>query len=66
MSSPLRRAIICKLTVTAKLFYSAKVVCAYLETTDPKVLKLAKKELQPLLKEGVLKLPEHNQPKKSG
>ena len=49
-----------------KLFYSAKVVCAYLETTDPKVLKLAKKELQPLLKEGVLKLPERYQPKKSG
>ncbi|PWA95710.1 protein kinase, ATP binding site, Serine/threonine-protein kinase Plk3 [Artemisia annua] len=46
--------------------HSAKVVCAYLETTDPKVLKLAKKELQPLLKEGVLELPENNQPKKSG
>ncbi|PWA78654.1 pumilio 24 [Artemisia annua] len=46
--------------------HSAKVACAYLETTNPKVLKLAKKELQPLLKEGVLKLPEHNQPKKSG
>ncbi|GJX90305.1 pumilio homolog 24 [Tanacetum coccineum] len=46
--------------------HSAKVVSAYLETTDPKVRKLAMKELQPLLKEGVLKLPEHNQPKKSG
>ncbi|XP_024958712.1 pumilio homolog 24 [Cynara cardunculus var. scolymus] len=44
--------------------HSAKVVCAYLETSDPMVLKLAKQELQPLLDKGVLKLPENNQPRK--
>ncbi|KAI7742993.1 hypothetical protein M8C21_032658 [Ambrosia artemisiifolia] len=46
--------------------HSAKVVSAYLETSDPKVLKLAKKELKPLLDQGLLKLPEQSQPKKEG
>nr|XP_043628259.1 pumilio homolog 24 [Erigeron canadensis] len=45
--------------------HSAKVVCAYLETSDPKVLKLTKKELKPLLDKGVLKLPEQSQTKKA-
>ncbi|MFS7892469.1 putative armadillo-like helical, CPL domain, pumilio domain-containing protein [Helianthus anomalus] len=44
--------------------HSAKVVSAYMETSDPKVLKLAKKELKPLLDQGLLKLPDKSQPKK--
>ncbi|KAK9059426.1 hypothetical protein SSX86_022046 [Deinandra increscens subsp. villosa] len=46
--------------------HSAKVVSAYLETSDPKLLKLAKKELQPLLDEGLLKLPDQSKPRKEG
>ncbi|XP_076920659.1 pumilio homolog 24-like [Bidens hawaiensis] len=46
--------------------HSAKVISAYLETSDPKVLKLAKKELQPLLDQGLLKVPDQSQPKKEG
>ncbi|KAL8263985.1 hypothetical protein R6Q59_022115 [Mikania micrantha] len=46
--------------------HSAKVVGAYLETSDPKVQKLAKKELQPLLDQGLLKLPDESQPRKEG
>ncbi|XP_023734090.1 pumilio homolog 24 [Lactuca sativa] len=45
--------------------HSAKVICAYLESSDSKVVKMAKQELQPLLDKGVLKLPEKNQPKKA-
>ncbi|XP_076902120.1 pumilio homolog 24-like [Bidens hawaiensis] len=44
--------------------HSVKVVSAYLETRDPKVLKLAKKELQPLLDQGLLKVNDQSQPKK--
>ncbi|KAI3805262.1 hypothetical protein L1987_27479 [Smallanthus sonchifolius] len=44
--------------------HSAMVVGAYLETSDPKTLKLAKKEMQPLLDQGLLKLPDNSQPRK--
>lgn len=37
---------------------SGKVIVAFLESSDPKVHKLAKKELQPLIDGGILKIPE--------
>lgn len=45
--------------------HSAKVVCAFLESSDAKVVKMAKQELQPLLDKGLLKMPENKQPKKA-
>lgn len=39
-------------------FCSSKVISAFLETSDPAVSGLAKKELQPLIDSGVLRLPE--------
>lgn len=38
--------------------HSCKVITAFLESTDSKVQKLAKKELQPLIDNGVLKNPQ--------
>ncbi|THG06909.1 hypothetical protein TEA_016631 [Camellia sinensis var. sinensis] len=38
--------------------HSSRVVCAFLESSDSVVRELAKKELQPLIDSGVLKLPE--------
>ncbi|KAH0993000.1 hypothetical protein GBA52_004483 [Prunus armeniaca] len=38
--------------------HSGKVIAAFLESSDPKVHKLAKKELQPLIDGGILKIPE--------
>ncbi|VVA24672.1 PREDICTED: pumilio [Prunus dulcis] len=38
--------------------HSGKVIVAFLESSDPKVHKLAKKELQPLIDGGILKIPE--------
>ncbi|PKI56722.1 hypothetical protein CRG98_022882 [Punica granatum] len=43
--------------------HSSKVVSAFLESSDTKVRKLAKKELQPLVDGGMLKIPETKQPK---
>ncbi|CAK7333281.1 unnamed protein product [Dovyalis caffra] len=42
--------------------YSSKVICAFLESSDAKVSKLAKGELQSLIDSGVLNLPEKKQP----
>ncbi|KAJ4844978.1 hypothetical protein Tsubulata_011712 [Turnera subulata] len=41
--------------------HSSRVLCAYLESSDPNVKELAKEELQTLIDGGILKLPE-NQP----
>ncbi|BBG93141.1 pumilio 24 [Prunus dulcis] len=38
--------------------HSGKVIVAFLESSDPEVHKLAKKELQPLIDGGILKIPE--------
>ncbi|KAJ0093529.1 hypothetical protein Patl1_24980 [Pistacia atlantica] len=38
--------------------HSCKVVSAFLESSDSKVRELVKKELQPLLDRGILKIPE--------
>ncbi|KAF5950848.1 hypothetical protein HYC85_012841 [Camellia sinensis] len=38
--------------------HSSRVVCAFLESSDSVVRELAKKELQPLIDSGMLKLPE--------
>ncbi|KAL2921227.1 Pumilio-like protein 24 [Bienertia sinuspersici] len=38
--------------------HSAKVVAAFVESSDAQVQKLANKELQPLINSGVLKIPE--------
>ncbi|KAK2645304.1 hypothetical protein Ddye_020499 [Dipteronia dyeriana] len=38
--------------------HSSKVISAFLESSDSKVRELAKKELQPLIDGGILKLPE--------
>ncbi|KAJ0035556.1 hypothetical protein Pint_24442 [Pistacia integerrima] len=38
--------------------HGCKVVSAFLESSDSKVRELAKKELQPLLDRGILKIPE--------
>lgn len=35
---------------------SAKVISAFADTSDPKVSKLAKKELQPLIDSGAIKV----------
>jgi pumilio family protein 6 len=43
-------------------FCSSKVICAFLESSDAKISKLAKEELQPLIDRGILKLPEKKQP----
>ena len=40
---------------------SSKVICAFLESSDSKVRKLAKKELQPLIDGGIIKIPEAKQ-----
>ena len=37
---------------------SCKVISAFLESPDPTVLKLVKKELQPLIDIGILKNPK--------
>lgn len=37
---------------------SCKVICAFLESSDSKVRGLAKKELQPLIDGGIIKIPE--------
>lgn len=42
--------------------HSSKVICAFLESSDAMVSKLAKEELQPLINRGILKLPEKKQP----
>ncbi|KAJ6980833.1 hypothetical protein D5086_018999 [Populus alba] len=42
--------------------HSSKVICAFLESSDSKISKLAKEELQPLIDSGILKLPEKKQP----
>lgn len=42
--------------------HSSKVICAFLESSDAKISKLAKEELQPLIDRGILKLPEKKQP----
>ncbi|CAI0540116.1 unnamed protein product [Linum tenue] len=41
--------------------HSSKVIHAFLDSTDDKVRELAKKELQPLIKDGVLKISEHKE-----
>ncbi|KAK6265341.1 hypothetical protein QUC31_016178 [Theobroma cacao] len=41
--------------------YSSKVVCAFWESSDSKVHKLAKEELRPLIDGGILKIPETKQ-----
>jgi pumilio family protein 6 len=41
--------------------HSSKVISAFLESSDLKVLQLAKKELQPLIDAGTLKIPENKQ-----
>ncbi|KAJ6430859.1 hypothetical protein OIU84_018377 [Salix udensis] len=46
--------------------HSFKVICAFLESSDAKVRKLAKEELQPLIDSGTLKLPEKRQPANEG
>lgn len=43
---------------------SCKVISAFLESPDPKIQKLAKKELQPLVDNGLLKKPSELPPKK--
>lgn len=42
---------------------SCKVISAFLESPDPKIQKLAKKELQPLVDNGLLKKPSELPPK---
>lgn len=46
--------------------HSSKVICAFLESSDAMVSKLAKEELQPLINRGILKLPEKKQPANEG
>ncbi|KAH7573516.1 hypothetical protein ACOSP7_007248 [Xanthoceras sorbifolium] len=46
--------------------HSSKVVSAFLESSDSKVREFAKKELQPLIDGGILKLPEAKQPANEG
>ncbi|XVF62521.1 hypothetical protein PTKIN_Ptkin09bG0015000 [Pterospermum kingtungense] len=41
--------------------HSSKVVCAYWESSDSEVRKMAKEELQPLIDGGILKIPETKQ-----
>ncbi|KAG2721386.1 hypothetical protein I3760_02G079700 [Carya illinoinensis] len=41
--------------------HSCKVICAFLESSDSKVRELAKKELQPLIDGGIIKIPETKQ-----
>lgn len=41
--------------------HSSRVVCAFMESSDAAVQKLARKELQPLIDGGILKLPENKQ-----
>ncbi|CAI9119004.1 OLC1v1020651C1 [Oldenlandia corymbosa var. corymbosa] len=40
--------------------HSSKVICAYLKTSDLNLREAAKKELQPLIDSGVLKIPADN------
>ncbi|XP_011011878.1 PREDICTED: pumilio homolog 24-like isoform X2 [Populus euphratica] len=46
--------------------HSSKVICAFLESSDAMVSKLAREELQPLINRGILKLPEKKQPANEG
>ncbi|KAL7220760.1 hypothetical protein ACSBR2_013615 [Camellia fascicularis] len=46
--------------------HSSGVVCAFLESSDSVVRELAKKELQPLIDSGMLKLPEKKLSAKEG
>lgn len=41
--------------------HSSKVICAFLESSDSKVRELARKELQPLIDAGIIKIPETKQ-----
>ncbi|KAE9455155.1 hypothetical protein C3L33_12926, partial [Rhododendron williamsianum] len=41
--------------------HSSRVVCAFMESSDSAVQALARKELQPLIDGGILKLPESKQ-----
>ncbi|KAF7146008.1 hypothetical protein RHSIM_Rhsim04G0228200 [Rhododendron simsii] len=41
--------------------HSSRVVCAFMESSDSAVQALARKELQPLVDGGILKLPENKQ-----
>ena len=45
---------------------SSKVVCAFWESLDSKVRKMAKEELQPLIDGGILKIPETKQSANEG
>lgn len=38
--------------------HSCKVICAFLESSDSKVLELAKEELQSLIDDGIIKIPD--------
>lgn len=40
---------------------SSKVISAYLESSDTTVNEMAKKELEPLVKSGILRLPAANE-----
>ncbi|XP_010524563.1 PREDICTED: pumilio homolog 24 [Tarenaya hassleriana] len=42
--------------------HSAKVISAFLETKDPQVREMAKEELQPLVDEGLLSIPQTKNP----
>ncbi|XP_059632769.1 pumilio homolog 24 isoform X2 [Cornus florida] len=46
--------------------HSAKIVCAFLESTDSTVRKMTEEELQPLIDGGILKLPKAKQLAKEG
>ncbi|KAK9146995.1 hypothetical protein Sjap_006898 [Stephania japonica] len=46
--------------------HSCKVISAFMESSDSKVLELTKKELQPLIERGILKLPENKLTSKEG
>ncbi|XP_022760609.1 pumilio homolog 24 isoform X3 [Durio zibethinus] len=46
--------------------HSSKVVCAFWESSDSKVRKMAKEELQPLIDGGILKIPETKQSANEG
>lgn len=42
-------------------WHSCKVICAFVESSDSKVREMAKKELQPLIDGGIIKIPETKQ-----
>lgn len=48
---------LCNFLISASFVFSSKVINAFLESSNPDIKKMAKEELQPLVENGCLSLP---------